>query len=328
MNASLRLLLLLFWLLLSVTYCHAQAPSRAAAKKAWRVVILSTLPADESRAFLAEMQARVSRALLKTDVLASFEMVVMELGQTVEQPISAALHARPDLLVVMAASLATEARRQAPQIPIVFKTVFDPVATGLVESAIRPGRNMTGYSNHAAIHEKRWELLSQAAPKVRKIGVLLNHTYYQNVAQRLPVTLAGGVDVVLLKWQVADGLPALGQLMRQGNVDALDVGLGVAQPDAAAALVQWALENRMPTIFYATRYVKQGGLLAYVAIPLDPVTVLSEYVREILLGASAGNLPISYPKLFSTSINAATVAALNLKPPAAFLKRIDHWELK
>ena len=328
MNASLRLILSLFWLLLSATISHAQAPLTAGAKKDWHVVIVSTLPADKSRTFLAAMQARINRALLKTDVHASFEMVVMEMGQTVDQPISAALRARPDLLVVMAASLATEARRQAPQIPIVFKTVFDPVATGLVESANRPGRNMTGFSNHAAIHEKRWEILAQAAPSVRKIGVLLNQTYYQNIAQRLPVTLVSGVEVVLLKWQAADGLPKLERLMWQGNVDALDVGRGVAQPKDAITLVTWILDKKIPTISDASWFVKMGGLLAHEASQLDPVPVLSEYVREILLGANVGNLPISYPKLYSTSINAATVTALNLRPPVAFLKRIDHWESK
>lgn len=316
----------LLWLLTLATTLSIQTPSFADTKKDWRVVVVSTLPTDESQAFLVALDARISRALLKTGIRATFDMVVMRQGQTVEQTVADALRIRPDLLVVMAASLAAEAHRQAPQIPIVFKTLFDPVATGLVESVVRPGRNMTGYSNHAAIHEKRWEMIAQAVPHVRKIGVLLNQTYYGNIAQRLPMKLAGGLEVVLMKWQPGDGLAMLEQLVRRGNVGALDVGRGVAQPPDEIALLNWARDKKIPTVFYAHWYVQRGGLLAHEAIQLDSVAVLSQYVQEILHGASAGNLPISYPKLFSTSINARTAALLNLSPPPTFLKRVDIWE--
>jgi ABC-type uncharacterized transport system substrate-binding protein len=72
--------------------------------------------------------------------------------------------------------------------------------------------------------------------------------------------------------------------------------------------------------------VQHGGLLSYEAIELDRVKVFSDYVLEILHGSRAGDLPISYPKMFSTSINARTAKALNIRPPTAFLKRIDFWE--
>lgn len=326
MTAYKKLLVLLPCLFLMANALFAQTPTAAVTKKEWRIVVVSTLTDDKSQTLVAELETRVGRALSRTDVRAKFVVIVMQMGQTVEQPITAALRHKPDLLVAMAASLAAEARRQDPKVPIVFKTVFDPVATGLVEPASRPGRNMTGYSNHVAIYEKRWEMFTQAAPRVRKIGVLLNQSYYNSVAQQLPVVLASGVQAVLLKWQPSDGMPKLELMIRQSNLQALDVGLGALHPSDVPSFIMWAREKKMPTIFYARWYVKLGGLFAYEAIALDNVAVISEYVREILLGASAGDLPISYPKLFSTSLNANTAAALGIKPPSTFLKRVDHLE--
>lgn len=284
------------------------------------------MPPDESQTLLSALDSRIRQSLLKTDIRTKFSLVVMAYGQAVERTIAEALRVSPDLLVVMAASLADEAHRQAAQIPIVFKTAFDPVATGLVETAIRPGRNMTGYSNHIALYEKRWELMAQAVPNLRRIGVLLNQTYYTSITGKFPAKLPGGIDVVLLKWQSDEGLPRLEQLMRMGRIDALDVGHGVVPPAQAGALIDWALGKKIPTMFYARWYVERGGLLAYEAIELDRVKMLSDYVVEILHGSSAGGLPVSSPNRFSTSINAHTAKILDIRPPSEFLKRIDYWK--
>jgi ABC transporter substrate binding protein len=61
----------------------------------------------------------------------------------------------------------------APDIPIVFAHVTDPVGTGFVTSLARPGGNITGFTQHEfAIGVKWLELLKELAPRVKRVAVL------------------------------------------------------------------------------------------------------------------------------------------------------------
>jgi ABC transporter substrate binding protein len=70
--------------------------------------------------------------------------------------------------------IAIRAAKQATKtIPIVMVSSADPVATGIVDSLARPGGNITGLSLLARdLSGKRLELLTEAVPGVRRVGVL------------------------------------------------------------------------------------------------------------------------------------------------------------
>src|SRR5262249_40211766 len=59
-------------------------------------------------------------------------------------------------------------------IPIVFVSVADPVAMGLVASLARPGGNVTGVAYQVGLdfHAKRLQLLLEAIPGVTRVAVL------------------------------------------------------------------------------------------------------------------------------------------------------------
>jgi putative ABC transport system substrate-binding protein len=60
-------------------------------------------------------------------------------------------------------------------IPIVFVAVGDPLASGLVTSLARPGRNLTGLSNQTRdLAGKRVEILRELIPGLRRLAILAN----------------------------------------------------------------------------------------------------------------------------------------------------------
>jgi ABC-type uncharacterized transport system substrate-binding protein len=111
----------------------------------FRCLLLQRAQKRKSLALRDAIDGRVKFVLQKTGIQSKFELVVMEPGQSVATTVRMALDTNPDLLVVLSASLAAEARRQHSGVPIVFKTVFDPVAMGLVNTSARPGNNMSGF---------------------------------------------------------------------------------------------------------------------------------------------------------------------------------------
>ena len=313
-------------ILLFITgFALAAITSANGTDRSWRIVVVSNLNHAESKVLIEALDERLRVALRKTGIRTSSVIIVMEQGQGVDQVIGQALHEKPDLLLVLAATLAESAHRQAPHIPIVFKTAFDPAAAGLVNSSTRPGNNMTGLSKHSAVDQKRWELLVQAVPKVRKIGVLLDQNRRPQLGVRNPGIHLGHVKVILLDWQHGQGLRDLAKLIKDQGIDALDVGLGVVKPDDAYKLIEMANNMKLPTMFYAQWFVENGGLLSHEGVELNLVKTFSEFVLEIIQGASASELPIRYPTAFTTSINTNTAKLLGVRPSPGFLKRIDSW---
>ena len=73
--------------------------------------------------------------------------------------------------VIVAAGFPTTLACKVANVPtVVFFGVGDPVATRLIDSLARPGGNITGISdNAAALATKRFELIKQAVPKVRRV---------------------------------------------------------------------------------------------------------------------------------------------------------------
>src|SRR6516165_1118656 len=63
---------------------------------------------------------------------------------------------QPDIIVTSGTAATVAVQREMRMIPIVFVTVGDPVASGLVERLDQPGGNMTGFANYEATLGGKW----------------------------------------------------------------------------------------------------------------------------------------------------------------------------
>jgi putative tryptophan/tyrosine transport system substrate-binding protein len=85
------------------------------------------------------------------------------------------LRLTPDV-IVCAGTPATMALKQATStVPIVFTSVTEPVAQGIVESLAHPGGNLTGFSFLEPTIGAKWlELLMQIAPHLKHVALMFN----------------------------------------------------------------------------------------------------------------------------------------------------------
>jgi putative ABC transport system substrate-binding protein len=98
-------------------------------------------------------------------------------GQMNRLPELAANLTRLPVDVIRAQSFpaALAAKEATTTVPIVVLGAGDPVATGLVASFARPGRNITGVSaQETELSRKRLELLKEVFPKLARSAVLWN----------------------------------------------------------------------------------------------------------------------------------------------------------
>ena len=80
-----------------------------------------------------------------------------------------------DVILTPSPPAALAAKNATRMIPIVFNSIADPVALGLVNSLARPGGNITGVTNIATeLTGKRLEILKETVPKLSRVAVLWN----------------------------------------------------------------------------------------------------------------------------------------------------------
>jgi ABC-type uncharacterized transport system substrate-binding protein len=84
---------------------------------------------------------------------------------------------KPDVLVTASLASTRTAKQETKTIPIVFRIPDDPVLLGLVESLARPGGNITGLASLGReLSGKRLELLLEAIPTIKRVGLLSSPT--------------------------------------------------------------------------------------------------------------------------------------------------------
>src|SRR5262249_7433464 len=80
-----------------------------------------------------------------------------------------------DIILASTTAATVAIQRETRTIPIVFVTVADPVASGLVERLDRQSGNITGFAlNEASLGGKWLELLSEIAPGLKRAAIMFN----------------------------------------------------------------------------------------------------------------------------------------------------------
>jgi len=233
--------------------------------------------------------------------------------------------------VIMAAGgdeSALAAKRATATIPIVFISLGDPVAEGLVASLARPGGNLTGFAALSTdLNPKRFELLSELVPQARVIALLVNPNA-SNVAVVMrevqEAARAKRVQLLILKAGTESEIDAAFASLVERHAGALVVAADPFFSSRFDQLRALASHHAVPAIYFLPGFAASGGLIAYG--PRIPAFYhqAGVYVGRILAGAKPGHLPVQQPATFALVINLKTAKALGLSVPQSILARADE----
>ena len=89
-------------------------------------------------------------------------------------------------------------------------------------------------------------------------------------------------------------------------------------------ILDFALANRLPTIFLEARWVSRGGLMSYGIDWLELRRHTAMYVDKILRGTKPADLAVEQPARFELVINVKTAKALGLTIHQPLLLRANE----
>jgi len=233
--------------------------------------------------------------------------------------------AKVEVIVTSGNAATGAARRATATIPIVATNIGNPVASGFAESLARPGRNVTGFSAMgSAVYEKHLELLLEAVPGARRIGVLGNPTkvFFLQVLPGLEAAAKKhGREIVVVNVRGERDLAEGFSNLATRRVDAVLVGEDRFSKTHTGAIAGLALKYKMPSVFPVVRGAEHGGLIGHASNRQFRYESAAGYVHRILAGEKPGELPILPPVKFDLAVNQKTAAALGIAIPPAVLAR-------
>ncbi len=234
--------------------------------------------------------------------------------------------ARVDIIVAVGRAAIIAARQATSTIPIVmaFWGGDDLLEYGFVASFARPGGNVTGmYMLSAELDAKRCELLLQAVPQARTIGVLnpgadWSLSHLQDCATNHKIALR------LSDVPGPAGYDATFAALSQAKVDAVLVPARVRFFGDQRLIIDAAAKHRIPAMYEWGEMARAGGLMGYGPVRADMHLRIAQYVHKILRGAQPADMSVEQPTRLELVVNMKTAQALGLTLPGALLMRANE----
>ncbi|MTI59076.1 MAG: ABC transporter substrate-binding protein [Firmicutes bacterium] len=233
---------------------------------------------------------------------------------------------KPDMILAIATPTAQAVANVVKDIPILITAVTDPVDAGLVESAEKPGGNVTGTNDMNPI-DQQFDLIVDFVPEVKRVGIIYNAGESNSLVQ---VELAKGVAKELgieLVEATADNSAAVLQAAQSlaDRVDVIYVPTDNTVVSAVESVVKVAEDNDIPLITGEGTTVKRGAL-ATVGIDYYGLgEQTGAMALKILKGeAEPATMPIESQRDAKLIINKKAAEAMSVTIPDELLDKANE----
>jgi putative ABC transport system substrate-binding protein len=219
------------------------------------------------------------------------------------------------------------AKRATTTVPIVM-AIGDAVATGLVQSIARPGANVTGSTFFfPELNAKRLELIKEAVPHIRRVGVLLNPDNLSHApALKAMEEAAKSLRLEIHPFAVTDPgqFASAFSTMIEKQMEAVEVVDDRMLYANGKTIANLAISKRLPIIGGRDLMEGDGLMIAYGVDFIPMYRRAATFVDKILKGAKPADLPIEQATKFELVINLKAAKALGLIIPLTLLARADE----
>jgi putative ABC transport system substrate-binding protein len=248
-------------------------------------------------------------------------------GASIDALVSELSGFKPDAIIAIGSPGLAVARKATQTIPVVALGP-DFVELGYAESLSRPKGNVTGVAIFTLqLNTKRVELLHEALPGARRLGVLMHSLNPLNDADRRGITaLANQARVEVLFFEAArpQDYRTVFSAMRASGAEALAINSHPQFGREAAVLAALALEHGLPTMCQWREMAEEGCLASYGPNLTELYRRVADLTGRVLRGVSPADIPIEQPTRLELVVNAKVAKALGLELPPAFLTQADE----
>ena len=194
-----------------------------------------------------------------------------------------------DAIVTQGGPSAAAAKQASSSIPVIVVNAGDVVETGLVASLARPGGNVTGVNDPAAVlSAKRLEILKDLVPATTRVAVLWNAGDQAMTLRYREIEKAAQVLRVAIEplgVREPDDFNTALAAMSRARPNALMMVTDALTTLNRQRVLDYAAAQRIPAMYEFATVVQAGGLMSYGSDTGESLKLAADYVSRILKGA-------------------------------------------
>jgi putative tryptophan/tyrosine transport system substrate-binding protein len=238
------------------------------------------------------------------------------------------LEKRPNVIVAYGATPARAVIALTTSTPVVVVSGSDPVEAGLSRNFARPSENVTGFVGATPdMQGKRIELIKEALPSARRIGVLFDPSTSNErrlVDQASEAAGRAGLDLQQIEVRSGGDLAAALSKLRGMGAEALLTLPSTTLSVNANTLGAMATRQQLPGLFHSREFAMGGGLASFGANTYETFRQVAGYVDRILSGTRLSELPFQRPEHVELVVNLRAARELGVHFSHAFLARASE----
>ena len=223
-----------------------------------------------------------------------------------------------DIVVTIATPAAQAYVNQQSKIPLIFISVTDPIAAGIMSSLEKPDRNATGTSNLVPV-ENIFKLADSLTPGIKTYGMLYN-TGEKNAVVTVQKAKAylDEIKVAYVEATVANSseVQQAAEFLA-GKADAIYVPIDSMVQSAMPQVARAALDKKKP-VYGSSPVMVASGALATVSLGDRYMGgVSAEMADKYFKGTPITDIPAIRLDGFIVTVNKKTLDELGLKIPGS-----------
>ena len=233
-----------------------------------------------------------------------------------------------NLIYAVTTSVTTAVKNVTSSTPIVFTVGSDPVASGLVQSFVKPGGRLTGVQYSTTdLTGKRLELLKEIIPKLSRALIVFNADNRMAkeaaaLAQKAAKQL--GVRIVERHASSVEELRQRLEALKAKEADAFFYTTDAMVTSQAQLVIDLTMAKKLPTMFSEQSIVTMGGLASYGQNFREIGRLSAKFVQKVMTGQQPQDLRVETVDKFERAINLKTAKQIGLTIPPNVLARADR----
>lgn len=216
-------------------------------------------------------------------------------------------------VVVAIGTVAAQAFLQKSDMNVVFSSVTDPVAAGLLKDINKPDMNFTGVSNMVQL-SPQFELFKKMLPNLKTIGIIYNPGEANSVKLIEKGKEVAADQNIEIKEVVAnssgDVIVAAQKIVQE--VDAIFITNDSTALSALSGIVRVANAANIPVFCSDVDTINLGVIAAFGPDQYQIGQRTAKIVEQIVQGKTIANIPVQWPDKAQLKINLKAARRLGI----------------